>query len=82
MSDTAATWLGRQTITETRGFTPEGQASGEQPTNASSFVQALGDRAGSGDAHQGAAGLVSRADSIARPPGSWAPGGGILSSAG
>lgn len=82
MSDTAATWLGRQTITETRGFTPEGQKSGEQPTNASSFVQALGDRAGSGDAHQGSATLTSRAALIARPPGSWAPGGGILSSAG
>lgn len=38
-----------------------------------SFVQALGDRAGSGDALQGSAGLVSRAASVARPPGSWVP---------
>ena len=75
MSDTAATWLGRQTIAETRGFTPDGQKSGEQPTNASSFVQALGDRAGSGDALQGSAGLVGHAHEVARPEGSWVPGG-------
>lgn len=76
MSDTAATWLGRQTIAETRGFTPDGQKSGEQPTNASSFVEALGDRAGSGDALQGAGQLTGRAASIARPPGSWMPPAG------
>lgn len=73
VSDTAATWLGRQSVMEKRGYTPEGQASGAQPTNATAFVDALGDRAGSGDAHIGSSDLVGHTAAVARPPGSWVP---------
>lgn len=72
MSDTSP-FTGRHTVSETRAYTPEGQATQHQITNASGYIGALGDQAGSGEAHAASLGAVDHAHAVARPPGSWMP---------
>lgn len=70
---TAATWLGRHTVSETRGFTTEGQTSNNQATNASAYFSELGAGAGSTEAHAASNDKVNFAHASSHPPGSWSP---------
>ena len=70
----AASWLGRQTVAQTRSFTPGGQSSHDQATNASSYFSQLSGACGCdthGMAQAGAYEGVDRAAANAHPPGSW-----------
>lgn len=72
----AASWLGRQTVAQTRGFTPQGQTSHDQATNATSYHSQMMGSCG-GDTHALSQSLaydsVAQAAANARPPGSWQP---------